>query len=133
MVREPRRWANAEKQCIAWLKAATGRPVYNSTPDNLGTVVPAYKVTRVGGAGRGEIEKDIDLEVEAFVASRGALWDAVAVIETAMDALKANGTAAWYVDDVEELFGFGLDEGYENPDIVKATATYRVTLRPLSN
>ena len=133
MARNPRRWANAEKQLIAWISAYSGRPVYSSTPDNLAAVVPAYKVARVGGAGREELDKDIDLEVETFVATRGTLWDAVAVIETAMDALRANGTAAWYVDEVQEVFGHALDEGYENPDIVKATATYRVTLRPQPN
>ena len=133
MGRNERRWANAEKQLITWLSTSTGRYVYSKTPDDLQAVVPAHKAARIGGASRGDLEKDIDLEVDTFVATRNELWDVVAEVETAMDALKANGTAEWYVDDVQEVFGHAIDETYENPNIVKATATYRVTLRPLPN
>lgn len=131
MARERRRWANAEKQCIAWLRQETGRTVYSSTPDNLGTVVPAYKVTRVGGGQETDLEKTIDLEINTYAVKRGDLWDAVADIETAMDSLRANGTNDWYVDDVTEVFGHSIVESNENRDLVKATATYRVKLRPL--
>lgn len=125
------RWPNVEKQLIAWLKAATGRPVFTETNTDLETHLPAYQIERVGGSDEFEIGKTIQMEVSSLAATRPAMWDAVADVETAMQQLAANGTAAWYVDNVTETFSAAVAP-HPNSRIRRATATYALTIRPTS-
>lgn len=124
-----RRWPNVERFVRAWLVAQTGRDVYTETPGTFGTGLPAYQITRVGGSDAGAHEKEITVEVDTIAARRGEMWDAAADAQTAMDNLRANGTADFYVDDVREVFAPAVAE-YENPELRRATATYALTIRP---
>lgn len=130
MVRPAPRWPNVEKQLVAWLKDG-GRNVYTETPGDLHERLPAHRITRVGGADKGDgITKIYQLEVETFARSRGALWDAVAEIETEMYRLASNGTDEWYVDDVTETFAAAIVD-YEDDGVRKASATYGIAVRPV--
>ena len=131
MGRQQQRWPNVEKQVIAWLKAATGRPVFTETNTDLENHLPAYQIERVGGSDSFEIGKTIQVEINSLAATRPAMWDAVAAVETAMQQLASNGTAAWYVDDVEETFSAAVAP-HPNSGIRRATATYSLTIRPTS-
>lgn len=124
-------WPNAERELREWLKARTGREVYTETNSTLEENLPAYQITRVGGAGwaRRWIDRSVDIELDSIAGSRGDMWSAAERAATAMLALRANGTAEMYVDDVEELFAPAV-EPYENSTIRRCTATYRLTLRP---
>lgn len=129
MARVARVWPNAEKFVRAWIMAHTGRMVYTETPGKLEGDPPVYQVTRVGGSDRSQHDKRVNIEVDSIAVSRGAMWDAAAAVQTAMDSLAANGDEQWYVDDVEEIFAPAV-EPYENSTVKRATATYALTLRP---
>lgn len=122
-------WPNVERNMVAWLKAATGRPVFTETDSHLGGHLPAYQVERVGGGDGVETEKRFLVEVNTIGSSRPEVWDAVAKVETAMARLSSNGTAGWYVDNVVETFTAAI-EPYDNTGKRRATATYELTIRP---
>lgn len=123
------RWPNAEKHVRTWLADHTGRPVYTETPARLAQALPAYQVTRVGGADTPTLGKSIHIEVDTIAADRGSLWEAAGHAQGAMEDLAANGTAEWYVDEVTEIFSPAIAP-YENPNLRRATATYALTVRP---
>jgi len=120
---------DVETYLIAWLTAKLKRPIYTETDTTLTQYLPAYQIARVGGSDGAEVDKRVNIEITAIVATRGELWAAVQNAESAMRALSANGTASWYVDDVEETFSFAI-EPYENDGVRRARATYALTLRP---
>jgi hypothetical protein len=124
------RWANVEKFLRLWLAAETGRAVYTETDGTLAGNLPAYQITRVGGSDGADFSKSVSIEIDSIAATRGAMWDAAAAVQTAMRKLAANGTADWYVDTVEETFSPAI-EPYENQGVRRATATYALTIRPL--
>lgn len=123
------RWPNVEKLVVGWVATRTGRPVFTETDDSITGSLPAYQVTRVGGAGGPDFTKTVQVEIDAIAATRSALWDAVADLETAMFSLAANGTEDWYVDSVTETFSAAI-QPHENPGARRATATYGLALRP---
>lgn len=129
MARPARRWPNVERRLAEWLTTATGRPVFTETPDTLAEHLPAYRIERVGGADAYELGKEIQVEINTLAATRPQVWSAVADVETAMEALKANGLPGFYVDDVRETFSAAM-EPYQNDGVRRATATYGLTIRP---
>lgn len=129
MARKQLRWPNVERQVVAWLIAQTGRPVFTETPETLAAHLPAYQIERIGGSDEFEIGKAIQVEVNSLAATRPAMWDAVADVETAMALLASNGTEDWYVDDVSETFSAAVAP-HPNDGVRRATATYSLTIRP---
>lgn len=129
MGRPPVRWPNVERHLVAWLADATGRPVFTETRPTLGDHLPAYQVERVGGSDLVELGKEIHVEVTSIAGARGEMWDAVALVETAMSGLAANGTDHWYVDDVREAFAAAVEPSNDG-GVRRASATYALTLRP---
>lgn len=119
-------WPNVERAVVAWLSARTSLPTYTETDTAPSLPVERLMVARVGGAGRG-IEKDVDVEVEVYAATRGRMWALAGAVESAMFALAANGDP--YVDDVVEAFGFAVDP-HPSAAVRRAAATYTVTVRP---
>lgn len=124
-------WPNSEKLAVSWIKAATSRPVFTETPEDLQPHLPAYQVNRVGGTEISPHERTVILEIDVMAATRAAMWDSVQVLQRAMGSLAANGTAQWYVDDVVESFGAAI-EPTQTDGIRRATSTYTLTLRPTS-
>lgn len=129
MGRRAQQWPNVERLVVAWLKARTGRPVYTETDSGLDGHLPAYQVTRAGGGQGAEIDRQVQVEVVTIGGTRDQMWGAVALAESAMYALSANGTEAWYVDEVTETFGPAVVPS-GNAGQRRATATYALTLRP---
>lgn len=124
-------WANVERLVRAWLlpRVAPVDDVLTETrTDVSGTLVV---LERTGGSGRW-IERDVDVELTAVAAARGALWSLVARCERAMFNLAGNGNEHGFVDDVVETFGFAAIPPPPNGDVRRATATYSLTLRPLT-
>jgi len=103
--------------------------VFTETDTTLTSHLPAYQIERVGGSDDIEIGKAIQVEVNSLAATRPAMWDAAADVETAMALLAANGTDAWYVDDVTETFSAAVAP-HPNDGVRRATATYALTIRP---
>ena len=120
------RWANVEKAMVTYLQKLDVS-VYTET---TGTMPSRYiRVERAGGSAVW-ISRDVDIEIRAVAETRSALWDLVADIETAMEALAANESAPGvYIDDVEVTFGFAWDPP-DNQSIRAAIGTFTLTVRP---
>lgn len=129
MARPAPRWANVEKKLVAWLQADVRPEVFTELPSNLNDVLPAHRITRVGGGDGAETTKVYQVEIETYASTRGQLWDAVADVETSMRRLAANGLDGLYVDEVTETFAAALVE-HEGDGVRKATATYGIAVRP---
>lgn len=123
------RWPNVERMMVAWIADYTHRPVFTETDASLGDNLPAYKVERTGGGDLPEVDKTFLVEVNTVGVNRPMVWEAVGVVMEAMEALAANGTPEWYVDDVTEVFGHSI-EPYDNTGKRMATSTYELTIRP---
>jgi len=123
-VREALAWTNVERAVVAWLASASGLPVFTETGPEA--PVPRVRVQRTGGAENG-LDRDVDVEVTVYAASRAGLWSACAAVETAMASLAANGTP--YVDDVTTAFAFAADGDAARPART-ALATFTLTVRP---
>ncbi|RZU61740.1 hypothetical protein [Zhihengliuella halotolerans] len=123
-------YPHVEQELGAWLTADTGRRVYTTTPPTLEEHLPAYKAVVVGGRDGRSIDRAPLVEVEAFASTRSGAWDAARDADRSLRRLAASGTSNWYVDDVECVFQPAVDD-YENPDVVKITATYALTVRPI--
>lgn len=125
------RWANVERLVVGWLKERTDATVYTETGEDLAAVAAAtgaIVVQRAGGSGD-LIDRDVDIELNAIAGSRPAMWDLAGDVETAMADLATDATEEGYVDDVALSFGWA-DDPHDNPAVRRATATYRLTVRP---
>lgn len=122
-------WPNVESLTRLWLEEKTSLNVFTETATNMAVYLPVCLVARVGGSEGQEIDKVFTVEVVVIAGKRGAVWDGVSQVEVAMRALKANGTDAWYVDEVVETFGFAMEPS-DNESVRRATATYQLTIRP---
>ena len=120
------RWANVEKAMVTYLRSL-GVAVYTETKDSM----PGryLRVERVGG-GAEWISRDVDIEIRVVAETRSAVWDLVADVEAAMEALAANGAAPGvYIDDVRVTFGFSWDPP-DNQTTRAAIGTFTLTVRP---
>lgn len=133
------RWANVERLTVTWLRSRLPSTVtvLTQTDDNLAALAAAggvVRVERAGGVPGSELDRDRDVELGVYAASRAALWALVQDVEQAMGALAGeapdDGAGPAYVDDVSETFGFAK-EPYPNPAVAYAVATFTLTIRPL--
>lgn len=75
------------------------------------------------------LNREVDIELTAVASSLDALRSLTSDLTSAMWALAGSGTAAGYVDEVREEFGFG-DEPSPNRGVRRAIATFSVVVRP---
>lgn|GEM_PF-5489204 len=129
------RWPNVEREVVAWLTARTGHYVATETDDTIADHLPAHKVTRAGGGTPPDatgLTRTIQVEVETMTAKtapRADLWEATADVATAMYDLAANGTTAWFVDEVTETFPAAVLED-STGGVRRASATFGLAVRP---
>lgn len=124
------RWPNVERLVVAWLRERITAKVYTETSDSL--TGPALVVERAGGSDEPLIGKRIMVEVASVgggTKPRAQMWELVGKVESAMAELEANGTADWYVDEVEETFS-AAPEPTGNAEVRRARATYALSIRP---
>ncbi|PCN48022.1 hypothetical protein Csp2054_09110 [Curtobacterium sp. 'Ferrero'] len=115
-------WPNVERLLLTYLKQETGVTVYTETPSNLETRVPAVVVERIPGGFGEDYEKTFVVDVTAFAATRGAVWDLVQKLEVAM-------VRCPLFDEVREPDSFGM-VAYSNPALRRAVGTYELDARP---
>lgn len=130
MTTPPPAWQDPEQATIAWLSTTLDTPrVWAGGEPTAGTALPYITVERVGGAGT-RIDRDVDIEVTVYAATRAAMWAMATDVEEAMRALAASGPdGSRYVDDVAEAFGFRFDP-FPNQSVRRATSTWTLTVRP---
>lgn len=127
------KWPNVERIVIDALKNYTSRPVFTVTPSDLSKHLPAYQITRVGGADAPDrigITKRAAVEIDSIAPTRGAAWDAAAAVQSAIYALARSSAGGAYVDETAETFAPAVEQD-ANANIVRITATYTIVVRPI--
>ncbi|MEL3944876.1 hypothetical protein [Streptomyces sp. LNU-CPARS28] len=118
-----------EYAATLWLRARhTGVKVVNELPSTLEQVVPLLFVAHVPGGGDDGISGEAALDVQAFAATRTAMWSLAEAAHESMLAMRGRYAGGLAIDDVETdtLPGFVT---YNNPAVRRTVASYRLTRR----
>lgn len=118
-----------EYAATLWLRARhPGVRVVNELPSTLEQVVPLLFVAVVPGGGDDGVSGTASLDVQAFAATRSAMWQLADAAHESMLAMRGQHAGGLAVDDVEPdaLPGFVT---YNNPAVRRTVASYRLTRR----
>jgi hypothetical protein len=122
------RWADLELVVVRHLRASLpGVRVMTSAPSDLEAQMPAVRVMRGPGSDDGVTDEPL-IDVDAFAANAGAMWDLAEDVREAMHALAGRVVDGRLVDWVRTATApTAVDWG--NPKIHRAVASYRVAQR----
>lgn len=123
-------WGDVEKAVAAHLRGLmTGTRVANEVPAKLVENLPVV-VVRVPPGGRDDGITDRCLvDVEAFGATREAMWELAKTARTHLLAASGRPAGGLLLDSVTTVARPG-EVAYGNPGVRRAIATYEVTSRP---
>ncbi|MFE5159642.1 hypothetical protein ACFRNT_14200 [Streptomyces sp. NPDC056697] len=118
-----------EYAATLWLRARhPGVRVVNELPSTLETNLPLLCVRVVTGGGDDGVSGEAVLDLEAFAATRTAMWQMADAAHESMLAARGQLAGGLVIDDVvaDSLPGFVT---YNNPAVRRTVATYRLTRR----
>ncbi len=118
-----------EYAATLWLRARhPGVRVVNELPSNLEQALPLLLVVVVPGGGDDGVSGTATIDVEAFAATRTAMWQLADGAHESMLVMRGQHAGGLAVDDVETnlLPGF---VSYNNPAVRRTVASYRLTRR----
>lgn len=118
-----------EYAATLWLRARhPGVKVVNELPSTLETTLPLLFVAHVPGGGDDGVSGEAALDVQAFAATRTAMWTLAEAAHESMRAMRGQHAGGLAVDDVvtDALPGF---VPYNNPAVRRTVASYRLTRR----
>lgn len=123
-------WADIELAVMTGLRPLLpGVRVVDELPDRLETRIPLVSVRVVGG-GDDQVTDTATVDVEAFAATRAAMWALAEQTRAAMHALAAthNPGQKVVIDDVTTA-ARPAEVPYGNPALRRAIASYAVATR----
>lgn len=118
-----------EYAATLWLRARhPSARVVNELPSTLEQALPLLCVRVVPGGGDDGVSGEALLDVEAFAATRTAMWELADAAHESMLAARGRSAGGLVIDDVvaDSLPGFVT---YNNPAVRRTVATYRLTRR----
>lgn len=122
-------WPDLELVAYTYLSSVLAARVVTVLPSNLETELPVVRVARGPGSDDGITDSPL-LDVEAFAATRGQMWDLAEQARQAIHALAGTATGGALVDSVSTATG-PTWVSYENPAVQRAVASYRMALRQI--
>lgn len=122
----PQEYADLELLVISWLRAETGRPASLTLVD-FSSTAPRNRITAASGLDD-TVTESVLVDVESFGRSREEAKDLAFASRLAMLRLQGDISGGWLVDRVRVAVR-PTRRSYDNPDVHRVVATYRVEIR----
>lgn len=130
---EPVEWPQYLCLVNQWIKDRTGYTPYMTLPDlkDLLTRLPAVRTSPSPSGSLGVVERSASVDIDLLAKSWKDMTPLIQTMDSCMAALAGNGNRYGYVDDMSGT-AFS-DVPFGDPAILRCTATFTLTMRPVAH
>lgn len=130
---EPVEWPQYLRLVNQWIKDRTGYTPYMTLPalGDLLTRLPAVRTSPSPSGSLGVVERSASVDIDLLAKSWKDMTPLIQTMDSCMAALAGNGNRYGYVDDMSgSAFS---DVPFGDPAILRCTATFTLTMRPVAH
>ncbi|RBQ00067.1 hypothetical protein [Bifidobacterium xylocopae] len=127
---DPIQWPQHLRLVNQWLADRTGMKPYTRVPDKPAAMLPLIHTGLAPSGSLGRVERSVSVDIDVLADGWKSMNPLIQQVDSAMAALAGNGNQYGYVDD---LAGTAFaDVPWGDPSILRCTATFTLTMRPIS-